>query len=348
VIWVNGSIPCTWTLLRQRASCTVPSLSLCRLTLLQEAYDSMTPLRQPQVRPGLLLGAALLGAMLYLSGLATTLQLGDADLPGMLLVPDLPTPLYIVMAVIVVLGVGCTLLASFRQHRRRLSRDQEREPEAVKAPWQALVSTLATLTLVLLGLVWLMHHSGEVSQFLERLRLQISMAQELFAGTHSLVQQVQSPVTGYAMFTMVVLVYGGLGLLGLWILYEGWGKARFQGAVDDPRPRQVQRAVAAGLQELRTHTDPRQAIIACYARLEHLLTDYGVPAYEHLTPQEYMGTALHDLDLPTDAFAGLVALFELARYSLHPLDDTARRTAMAYLEQLQTHLEQDHTHAAHV
>jgi hypothetical protein len=303
----------------------------------------MTPLRQRQVMPGLLLGAALLGAMLYLSGLAATLQLGDADLPGVLLVPALPMPLYVVMAVVVVLGVGCTLLASFRQHRR-LSRDQERDPEAVPPPWQVLISTLGTLTLVLLGLVWLMRH-GEV---LERLRLQISRAQELLAGTHALVQQVQSPATGYAMFTMVVLVYGGLGLLGLWILYEGWGKTRFQSATDDPRPRQVQRAVAAGLQELRTHTDPRQAIIACYARLEHLLTDYGLPAYEHLTPQEYMGTALQDLDLPTDAFAGLVGLFELARYSLHPLDDTARRTAMAYLEQLQTHLQQDDTHAAHV
>ena len=118
----------------------------------------MTPLRQRQVMPGLLLGAAVLGAMLYLSGLSATLQLGDADLPGVLLVPALPTPLYIVMAVVVVLGVGCTLLASFRQRRRRLSRDQEREPEAVKTPWQALVSTLGTLTLVLLGLVWLMRH----------------------------------------------------------------------------------------------------------------------------------------------------------------------------------------------
>ena len=76
---------------------------------------------------------------------------------------------------------------------------------------------------------------------------------------------------------------------------------------------EAQRAVAAGLQELRLHTDPRQAIIACYARLEHLLEDYGVPAYGYLTPQEYMGAALHDLDLPTDAFAGLVGLFELAR-----------------------------------
>ena len=303
----------------------------------------MIPLRQRQVMPGVLLGAAVLGAMLYLSGLAATLQLGDADLPGVLLVPDLPMPLYIVMAVVVVLGVGCTLLASFRQHRR-LSRDQEREPEAMPPPWQVLISTLGTLTLVLLGLVWLMRH-GEV---LEHLRLQISRAQELLAGTHALVQQVQSPATGYAMFTMVVLVYGGLGLLGLWILYEGWGKTRFQGAPDDPYPRQVQRAVTAGLQELRTHTDPRQAIIACYARLEHLLTDYGLPAYEHLTPQEYMGTALQGLDLPRDAFAGLVGLFELARYSLHPLDDTARRTAIGYLEQLRTHLQQDDMHAAHV
>jgi hypothetical protein len=343
-----GCIPCILPLLRQCASCTVPLSSPYQGPLLQEAYDSMTPLRQRQVMPGLLLGAAVLGAMLYLSGLSATLQLGDADLPGVLLVPALPTPLYIVMAVVVVLGVGCTLLASFRQRRRRLSHDQEREPEAIKNSWQVLISTLGTLTLVLLGLVWLMRHGAEVSQFLERLRLQISMAQELLTSTHSLVQQVQSPATGYAMFTMVVLVYGGLGLLGLWILYEGWGKIRFQGATDDPHPRQVQRAVAAGLQELRTHTDPRQAIIACYARLEHLLTDYGLPAYAHLTPQEYMGTALQGLDLPTDAFAGLVGLFELARYSLHPLDDTARRTAMTYLEQLQTHLQQDGTHAAHV
>ena len=307
----------------------------------------MTPPRQRQVMPVLLLGAAVLGAMLHLGGLSATLQLGAADLPGVLLVPDLPTPLYIVMAVVVVLGIGCTLLASFRQRRRRMSRDPQRDPEAVKTPWQAMVSTLGTLALVVWGLVWLVRHGEEVSQFLERLRMQMNMAQELLAGTHSLVQQVHSPATGYAMFMVVILVYGGLALLGLWVLHEGLGKVRFQDATDDPLQQQVQRAVAAGLQELRIHTDPRQAIIACYARLEHLLTDYGVPAYEHLTPQEYMGTALQDLDLPTDAFAGLVALFELARYSLHPLDDTARRTAIAYLEQLQDHLQQDDTHATH-
>src|SRR2546421_2098395 len=308
----------------------------------------MTPIRQRQVTPRWLLGAALLGIVLYLSGLSATLQLSDANLPGILLVPALPMPLYMVMAVVVLSGVGVTLLASLRQRRRRASLDAQRRLEVVRTPWQALVSMLGTLTLLLIGIVWVMRHGSEVYQFLEHLRAQVHLAQELLeAGRYSLVQRVHSPTTGYTMFVMVILVYGGLGLLGFWMLCEGWGEERVQGIADDERPRQVRRAVAAGLQELRLHTDPRQAIMACYARLEHLLEDHGVPAYGHLTPQEYMGAALRDLDLPTDAFAGLVGLFELARYSLHPLDDTARARAIAYLEQLNTHLEQGHTHAVH-
>ncbi|MBM3223297.1 MAG: DUF4129 domain-containing protein [Candidatus Tectomicrobia bacterium] len=308
----------------------------------------MTPFQSRQGMPGLLLGAALVGALLFVSGLAATLQLGDASLPGMLLIPALPTPLYIVMAVVVVLGITLTLVASFRQRLRRLALDKPEAHEPAPPLWQTIMSTLGSLALMLLILVWLLRHSDEVSSWLGRLRAEVMLAQEMLeAGTHSLVQQVHSPVTGYAMFTMVILIYGGLGVLGPWVLYEGWGRMRLGAVPDDPQARQVQRAVAAGLQALRMHTDPRQAIIACYARLEHLLEDYGVPAAAHLTPQEYMGHALQGLDLPTQAFAGLVKLFELARYSLHPLDDTARTAAITYLEQLQAHLTQDQSHAAH-
>jgi hypothetical protein len=103
--------------------------------------------------------------------------------------------------------------------------------------------------------------------------------------------------------------------------------------------------MTAGLHELREHTDPRHAIIACYARLEHLLEDHGVPAYHHLTPQEYMGAALRGLDLPPDALAGLIRLFELARYSLHILDDGARMAAIGHLERLKAYLEGKELHA---
>ena len=48
---------------------------------------------------------------------------------------------------------------------------------------------------------------------------------------------------------------------------------------------------------------------------------------------------MQGLDLPLEAFAGLVELFEQARYSLHPLDHSARETAIAHLETLKSHLE---------
>jgi hypothetical protein len=73
------------------------------------------------------------------------------------------------------------------------------------------------------------------------------------------------------------------------------------------------------------------------------LEDHGVPADTTLTPQEYMGAALHGLDMAseplTEALANLVQLFELARYSLHPLDDEAKQAAATYLETIKSHLE---------
>jgi hypothetical protein len=52
-----------------------------------------------------------------------------------------------------------------------------------------------------------------------------------------------------------------------------------------------------------------------------------------------MGTALRGLELPLETFAQLVSLFELARYSLHPLQATDRAAAITYLKRLQSHLE---------
>jgi hypothetical protein len=127
--------------------------------------------------------------------------------------------------------------------------------------------------------------------------------------------------------------------VALWVLFEGRGYVESAAPQEDAHVRQLRRAMQAGLRELRQHADPRQAIIACYARLEYLLEDHGMPAYQHLTPQEYMGVALRGLDLPLDAFTGLIRLFELARYSLHPLDDVARAAATNYLERLTAHLE---------
>ncbi len=301
----------------------------------------MRPEVRRQVIIGLLLGATLLAILLYLSGLAATLSLGDAGVRGFLLVPALSTPQYITMLLVVLAGVGLSLLASALQHRRRpRSPESPRESEAPKPLWQAVVTTLAWLALVGVGLNWLIRHGPEVQAFLERIRSEIGALREsLGSATPPLVDQVRSSTAGYALFITVVVIYGGIAIVALWVLYEDRGHALASSSPDDPRVRQVRRAMQAGLRELREHTDPRQAIIACYAQLEYLLEDHGVPAYQHLTPQEYMGAVLRGLDLPLDAFAGLIRLFELARYSLHPLDDAARAAATSHLERLTSHVE---------
>jgi uncharacterized protein DUF4129 len=300
----------------------------------------MLPVLQHQIRPGLLLGALGVGALLYLYGLASTLPLGDGNIRGVLLVPALPTPLYITMGLVILAGVGLTLLASFVQRRRQPPYPPpQRQPEALRTPWQTLVHTLASCALLVFGLIWLIRHGPEVQQWLARWQQGLGEVPELLAaGTDSFFRQVDSPTAGYTLFIVVIVVYGGLALLGLWVLT--WGRDSTPGSLepDQPQIQQVRRAVTAGLRELQSHADPRQAIIACYARLEYLLEDYGVPAYAHLTPQEYMGAALQGLDLPLEALAGLIQLFEQARYSLHPLDDTARTQAAAYLTTIQTHL----------
>ena len=298
---------------------------------------------------GLLLGAMFLAVLLYLSGLASTLQFGDAGVRGFLLVPALPTPMYLTMLVVVLAAVGLSLLVSILQRRRGpRSPEPQRESATPKPFWQSMLTMLAWLALVAVALNWLIRHGQEVQGFLERLRADIgAMREAMESGTLPLVEQVGSPTAGYALFVIVVAIYGGIALVALWVLFEDRSYARASGTAENPQVRQVRRAMQAGLRELREHADPRQAVIACYARLESLLEDHGVPAYHHLTPQEYMGAALRGLDLPHDAFVGLIRLFELARYSLHPLDDAARAAAIGYLEQLTAHMEGGAVRAAH-
>jgi hypothetical protein len=294
-----------------------------------------------QINLIILLTAVGLGALLYLSGLSVTLRLGNADIQGILLVPSMPIPLYVTMALVMLAGVALTLLASAMQHRRRPTEPRkQRTSEALRGPWQVLVSLIVSGTTLFLVLWWLIRYGTQIRQWLEKWRHGLMEAPGRLAdGTQSLLRQVDSPVAGYALFVTVLVVYGGLALLGLWVLFTERDAVVALQEPDPPDTRRVRRAMTAGLHELQQHRNPRQAIIACYARLEHLLEDYGVPAHRHLTPQEYMGTALQGLDLPIDAFAGLIELFEKARYSLHPLDDAARETAIIHLETLKSHLE---------
>ncbi|GIX48835.1 MAG: hypothetical protein KatS3mg131_3046 [Candidatus Tectimicrobiota bacterium] len=303
----------------------------------------MRAVRQRRVRQGMLLVAALLGMGVCLRGLASTLRLGDAQRQGLLLVPALSPTLAWVMLGIVSAYAILTVFLGLGQRRRR--RQPEAEPERrlpLRSSWQVALSLTVWGVALCFGLAWLLRHNPQLQQLITDLHTRLLELQTLLHRSGGMLErQVRSSLAGYALFLAVSGIYGGLALLALWALLEEWRPQRTGRVAIPRRLRHVQQAVAAGLQALHHIADPRQAIVACYGRLEHLLVDYGVPVSQTLTPQESMDVALQGLDLPQEALAGLVELFELARYSLHPLDDTARQRALAYLETLQAALTQE-------
>ncbi len=76
----------------------------------------MASVPQRHIIYGILLGAVGLSAFIFVSGLSLTLQLGDANQHGFLLLPALPTPLYIIMG----------LAISLNQIARKLAMSQKR------------------------------------------------------------------------------------------------------------------------------------------------------------------------------------------------------------------------------
>lgn len=296
----------------------------------------ITPSRPYRITAGFLLGVAALSLGLYLSGLAAILPLGDSSAKGFLLIPKLPTPLYIIMAVVILACMSITFLNSFLRRRKPPDDSHLRQPEAAPAPWYARLITLIGMLSVPLLLFWLLRQGSPLREVLQQWRRELAALQ---ASPGPPILQVDSPLAGYALFVVVLVIYGGIAALGLWVLFDGRLAAPDADEAAPENVRRVQRAVAAGIRALHDHDDPRHAIIACYAQLEHLLEDHGMPVYAALTPQEYMGTALRGIDLPEEAFAGLVALFEQARYSLHPLEEAEKQAAAAYLETIKAHLE---------
>jgi hypothetical protein len=81
---------------------------------------------------------------------------------------------------------------------------------------------------------------------------------------------------------------------------------------------------------------PRNAIVACWLRLEEVLTAAGLPPLRHETSTEYVVRALHALDLDPVPVGALASLYREARFSEHPVGEDARqeaRRALAALHQ---------------
>jgi hypothetical protein len=99
--------------------------------------------------------------------------------------------------------------------------------------------------------------------------------------------------------------------------------------------------ISLALDDLRSETDIRRAVIAAYARMESVLARRGLKRRTSETAIEFLGRVLGDLSVGAPAARELTQLFEEAKFSSHELDESARTRAINALETIRSELLSD-------
>jgi hypothetical protein len=138
---------------------------------------------------------------------------------------------------------------------------------------------------------------------------------------------------------MVALVFIAVALV---ILLWRSRPQRRQREVDDPDPDMiflpevadvVMDDAEAQLQALR-HGTPRNAIVACWMRLEQSIEAAGLPVRPSDTSEELVVRALSRYALDPRDIRGLAALYREARFSRHEITEAMRESAFGALSRL--------------
>lgn len=147
-------------------------------------------------------------------------------------------------------------------------------------------------------------------------------------------------LAGLGLTALAALVIGGIRLREL-IRRARTGAARSERIAGG-----VARATEESLEELELGGDPRLAIIRCYARFERSLAAAETPRAPWQTPMEFMRSVLSTLPLDPDDVARLTRLFELARFSHHPLGAAEQDSALRSLKAIRDSLSKKATDAS--
>lgn len=142
--------------------------------------------------------------------------------------------------------------------------------------------------------------------------------------------------TGLVAAVAAVAVFGSLFIV-VWLVFGDRWRRRL--ASGDGYRAQVAEAIDASLDELGAELDARVAIQKIYRNFERVLSAAAIPRRTWQTPLEYMRSALARLPVPREPLAELTQLFEIARFSTHPMANAERDRAGRSLTAIRTSIE---------
>lgn len=104
----------------------------------------------------------------------------------------------------------------------------------------------------------------------------------------------------------------------------------------DGRRGRTEQALDVGLDALRREPDPRRAIIAAYAAMERSLSHSGLGRHAWEAPIEYLRRVLAAALGAGEDVQTMTHLFEVAKFSHHPVDESMRTGAIGALERIRS------------
>jgi hypothetical protein len=277
------------------------------------------------------------GLLLAFAALMDTSR-GPADaLPTMRVTFTVPEGLLVASGVVLLLAWLFLMVAA----RGRRKPDDEPDPESpVQWPWwrQALAQIALVAPLIATAVVlWI--DDGRLANAV------LALGRAFFGGADVLRDGAdESPVIslpwvgwsvgflalGIALFTLAVAL---LALFSDRLI--AWWLARRA----DAEATEMADAVDESLDDLGDGADARAAIIRCYRRFEQVAARARVRREPWQTAGEFMGDLLRRLAVPDRAVERLTRLFEVARFSEHPLGPAERDLARGCLEDIRVALD---------
>lgn len=299
------------------------------------------PSERVPVRPGAAIFAAG-GLLLALTALLIA-DGGGAESPSVRLSVHVPDLLMLAAATAFVLTALIVTWILVSRSGRRLEGDNEvleRYRRFLALPWwmQGLLRLVPILPLIAVVSILAYAWPGLEESFLSFSRRILAP----FSDGEALVPAipvVSVPWLGW-LLGLLGLVAGLASLaLALVLLFAeriaDWLERRNRPSPAEP----LREAVDESLDDLAGEPDPRTAIIRCYRRFERFAAGARVPRAPWQTSSEFVLEALARLALPRASVEQLTRLFELARFSDHPLESVERDGARACLEEIRTALE---------
>lgn len=156
------------------------------------------------------------------------------------------------------------------------------------------------------------------------------------------VTEVEPVDLGWLLNGLLLLLLVGLIVSVVWWLSRrDWTRRERARVAFAPLPEVAPEELLEAADEfdtLITRGSARNAIVACWVRLEEAIEQAGLVRDPAATPAETTARVLRSYDVDTAAIEALAALYREARFSVHDMGETHRQQAQAALTEIRREL----------